>query len=105
VTRTNYSFTSFLPFIKNCLEREAIVRAGELGVVWRKYRRDRRGCSWASSRVSIQQRGYADVLEQLRVNAGFYSESSTVNEGSEIDEFELIDSDDFVDEEEEEEEA
>jgi hypothetical protein len=43
-------------------------------------------------------------LEQLRVNAGFYEERSSEREVSEIDEFELLDSDDVVIEEEEEEE-
>jgi hypothetical protein len=54
--------------------------------------------------IIIEDRDYEDVLEQLRVNAGFYEERSSDREVSEIDEFELLDSDDVVIEEEEEEE-
>ena len=35
----------------------------------------------------IEERDYEGVLEQLRVNAGFYEERSSEREVSEIDEF------------------
>ena len=104
VSRSDYIFTPFLPFVKSRLEREAIARASELGAVWKRYRRDKRSSRRAPSRVIIEERDYEDVLEQLRVNAGFYEERSSEREVSEIDEFELLDSDEVVIEEEEEEE-
>ena len=122
VSKTNYILTPFVPFVKSLLEREAIVRASRLGGVWRRYRRDKRSTRRAPSRVIIEDRDYEDVLEQLRVNAGFYDERSsdpiattattttttttttTASEVSEIDELnELLDSDDVVVEDEEEE--
>ena len=77
VSKTNYIFTPFIPFVKSLLEREAIVRASRLGGVWRRYRRDKRSSRRAPSRVIIEDRDYEDVLEQLRVNAGFYEERSS----------------------------
>jgi hypothetical protein len=64
--------------------------------------RDARSSRSSPSRVNIEDRDYEGVLEQLRVNAGFYEEKSSDRELSEIDEFELLDSDDVVDEVEEE---
>ena len=103
VSKSDYIVTPFIPFVKNLLEREAIVRASRLGGVWRRYRRDRRSSRSAPSRVVIENRDYEELLEQLRVNAGFYKERSSDREVSEIDGFELLDSDDVVIEEEEEE--
>ena len=104
VSKSDYIFTPFIPFVKSLLEREAIVRASRLGGVWRRYRRDNRSFRSAPSRVIIEDRDYEEVLKQLRVNAGFYEERSSDREVDELDELELLDSDDVVVEEEEEEE-
>ena len=104
VSKSDYIFTPFIPFVKRLLEREAIVRASRLGGVWRRYRRDNRSFRSAPSRVIIEDRDYEEVLKQLRVNAGFYEERSSDREVGELDELELLDSDDVVVEEEEEEE-
>ena len=70
------TYTSFLPFVEGYLETDAINRAGELGADWRR----RRSTRSVPKRVTIARRGYENVMEQLRINAGFYSVPRTTED-------------------------